>query len=43
MGLTFGAVVTDNDVRDSTEGYICKQSPAQMGEENLPNRIKTRA
>ena len=40
MGVTIGAVVTEKDVRDSAEGYIWKQSPPQIGEENLPNRIK---
>lgn len=40
MGVSIGAVVTEKDVRDSAESYIWKQTPPQLGEDNLPNRIK---
>jgi beta-lactam-binding protein with PASTA domain len=40
MGVSIGAVVTEKDVRDSAEGYIWKQTPPQIGEDNMPNRIK---
>jgi len=41
MSLTFGAVVPDNDVRDTTEAYIYKQQPQQLSEDGRPNRIYT--
>jgi len=40
MGLTFGSVATDNDVRDTTIGYIRKQVPEQFGDGGVPNRIR---
>ena len=40
MGLTFGSVATDNDVRDTTVGYIRRQFPEQFGEGGVPNRIR---
>jgi beta-lactam-binding protein with PASTA domain len=40
MGITIGAVVAERDVRDSAESYIWKQTPPQMSDDNLPNRIK---
>jgi beta-lactam-binding protein with PASTA domain len=40
MGLTFGSVAPDNDVRDTTVGYIRKQIPEQFGEGGIPNRIR---
>ena len=40
MGVSVGAVVPDRDVRDSAEGYIYKQAPGQLGEDNTPNHIK---
>ena len=39
MSLTFGAVVPDNEVRDTTEGFIYRQEPQQFGEEHRANRI----
>lgn len=39
MSLTFGAVVPDNDVRDSAEAFIYKQEPQQIGEGGRANRI----
>jgi beta-lactam-binding protein with PASTA domain len=39
MSLTFGAVVSDNDVRDTTEGFIYKQMPQQISEDGRANRI----
>ncbi|MBS1659885.1 MAG: PASTA domain-containing protein [Bacteroidetes bacterium] len=40
MGITVGAVTPDRDVKDSAEGYIYKQIPAQVGDDNMPNRIR---
>jgi beta-lactam-binding protein with PASTA domain len=40
MGLTFGSVASDNDVRDTTIGYIRRQVPEQFGEGGVPNRIR---
>jgi beta-lactam-binding protein with PASTA domain len=40
MGITIGAVVAERDVRDSAESYIWKQTPPQISDDNLPNRIK---
>lgn len=40
MGLTFGSVATDNDVRDTTVGYIRKQFPERFGDGGVPNRIR---
>jgi len=40
MGLTFGSVATDNDVRDTTVGYIRKQIPEQFGDGGVPNHIR---
>ena len=37
--LTFGAVVRDPDVRDTSEAYVYKQSPNQFNDEGQPNRI----
>jgi len=39
MSLTIGSVAKDNDVRDTTEGFIYKQTPVQFGEDGRPNRI----
>lgn len=40
MGISIGVVSTDHDVRDSAEGYIYKQVPGQIGDDNMPNRIR---
>jgi beta-lactam-binding protein with PASTA domain len=40
MGLTFASVALDNDVRDTTVGYIRKQIPEQFGESGTPNHIR---
>ena len=40
MGLTFGSVASDPDVRDTAVGYIRKQIPEQFGESGAPNRIR---
>lgn len=40
LGLSFGAVVPDKDVRDSAESYIYKQVPQQIGDGGVPNRIR---
>jgi len=40
LGLSFGAVVPDKDVRDSAESYIYKQVPQQFGDGGIPNRIR---
>ena len=40
MGLTFGSVASDPDVRDTAVGYIRKQIPEQFGENGVPNRIR---
>src|SRR5882757_5089488 len=39
MSLTFGSVARDDDVRDTTEGFIYKQVPDQLSEDGRPNRI----
>lgn len=39
LGLIFGSVVPDNDVRDTTEGFIYKQMPQQFTDDGHPNRI----
>lgn len=39
-GLTFGAVVPDKDVRDSTGAYIYKQNPGQFNDDGRPNTIR---
>ncbi|HVU53723.1 MAG TPA: PASTA domain-containing protein [Puia sp.] len=39
MGLIFGSVTPGNDVRDTADGYINKQTPEQFGEDGRPNRI----
>jgi eukaryotic-like serine/threonine-protein kinase len=39
-GLSFGAVVPDNDVRDTTGAYIYKQSPGQFSDDGRPNTIR---
>lgn len=39
MNLTFGSVVPDKEVRDTTEGFIYKQLPQQFSEDGRPNRI----
>jgi beta-lactam-binding protein with PASTA domain len=40
MGLIFGAVVPDKDVRDSSDGYIYWQDPKQFNDEGQLNRIR---
>jgi beta-lactam-binding protein with PASTA domain len=40
VGLSFGAVVPDKDVRDSAESFIYRQDPSQFGEGNQTNRIR---
>ncbi|HEY4206067.1 MAG TPA: PASTA domain-containing protein [Puia sp.] len=39
MGLIFGAVSRDPDVRDTSDSYIKRQVPEQFGEDGRPNRI----
>jgi beta-lactam-binding protein with PASTA domain len=39
-GLILGAVVLDNDIRDTTGAYIYKQSPDQFDPEKKLNRIR---
>lgn len=39
LGLIFGAVVPDNNVRDTTEGFIYKQTPQQYTDDGRPNII----
>jgi len=39
MGLNFGSVIPDNDVRDSAEAFIYKQTPQQFTDDGRPNRI----
>jgi len=39
LGLIFGSVVPDNDVRDTTEGFIYKQMPQQFTDDGHANRI----
>jgi eukaryotic-like serine/threonine-protein kinase len=39
-GLIVGAVVPDNDVRDTTQAYVYRQSPDPFDEEKRPNRIR---
>lgn len=40
MSLSFGSVVPDPEVRDTTEGFIRRQSPTQFGEGGVVNRIR---
>ena len=40
MGLSFGSVVPDKEVRDTTEGYIRKQVPEQFSEDGKLNHIR---
>jgi beta-lactam-binding protein with PASTA domain len=39
-GLITGAVVPDNDVQDTTNAYVYRQSPGRFDEEHRPNRIR---
>ena len=39
-GLSFGAVIPDKDVRDTTGAYIYKQSPGQFNDDGRPNTIR---
>jgi eukaryotic-like serine/threonine-protein kinase len=39
-GLIVGAVVPDNDVRDTTNAYVYRQSPDRFDEEKNLNRIR---
>jgi eukaryotic-like serine/threonine-protein kinase len=40
MALTFGSVVPDNDIRDTTGAYIYKQRPGQFSDDGKPNSIR---
>ncbi|HEY4062676.1 MAG TPA: PASTA domain-containing protein [Puia sp.] len=39
IGLSFGAVVSDPGIRDTTESYIYKQSPEQFNGDGSSNKI----
>ena len=39
-GLIVGAVVPDNDIRDTTQAYVYRQSPDPFDDERKPNRIR---
>lgn len=39
-GLIVGAVVPDNDVQDTTNAYVYRQSPGRFDDEGKPNRIR---
>lgn len=38
--LISGALVPDNDVRDTSAAFIYRQNPGRYGEDNKPNRIR---